>query len=132
MRNITTIKTLVLLAGLMLWGFFPSAALAQSFDISGTVVDETDLPLPGAMVIVKGETRGSMTDAVGRFSLPGVSAGDVLVVSFLGYQDEEVKVGSSKDILVKLSGGDLTVNYTEDHLTLTGSAVMVFEGEFEY
>ncbi|MBR3500733.1 MAG: TonB-dependent receptor [Bacteroidales bacterium] len=102
MRNITTIKTLVLLAGLMLWGFFPSAALAQSFDISGTVVDETDLPLPGAMVIVKGETRGSMTDAVGRFSLPGVSAGDVLVVSFLGYQDEEVKVGSSKDILVKL------------------------------
>ena len=36
------------------------------------------------------------------------------------------------DVTVKLLGGDLTVNYAEDRLTLTGSAVEVFEGEFEY
>ena len=32
----------------------------------------------------------------------------------------------------KLLGGDLTVNYTDERVRLTGSAVMVFEGEFEY
>ena len=37
-----------------------------------------------------------------------------------------------KDITVKLAGGDLTVNYTEDTITLTGNTVSVFEGEFEY
>ena len=41
-------------------------------------------------------------------------------------------LAAGKDILVKLTGGDLTVNYTEENITLTGSAVMVFEGEFEY
>lgn len=37
-----------------------------------------------------------------------------------------------KDITVKLSGGDMTVNYTDERVTLHGSAVMVYEGEFEY
>ena len=37
-----------------------------------------------------------------------------------------------EDITVKLSGGDLTVNYTDEMIRLTGSAVMVYEGEFEY
>ena len=37
-----------------------------------------------------------------------------------------------KDITVRLPGGDMTVNYSDEKLTLTGSAVMVYEGEFEY
>ncbi len=36
------------------------------------------------------------------------------------------------DITVKLPGGDLTVNYTDERIILSGSAVLVFEGEFEY
>ncbi len=36
------------------------------------------------------------------------------------------------DITVKLLGGDLTVNYTEERVILTGSAILVYEGEFEY
>ena len=36
------------------------------------------------------------------------------------------------DVTVKLAGGDMTVNYTDDCVTLTGSAVKVFDGEFEY
>lgn len=46
-----------------------------------------------------------------------------------------VKCGYIKegtDVLVKLAGGDLTVNYREDNITLTGDAVLVFEGTFEY
>ena len=37
-----------------------------------------------------------------------------------------------KDITVKLAGGDLIVNYTDEAITLTGNTVLVFEGEFEY
>ncbi len=37
-----------------------------------------------------------------------------------------------KDIAVKLPGGELTVNYTDERIILTGSAVLVYEGEFEY
>ncbi|MBQ7032888.1 MAG: carbamoyl-phosphate synthase large subunit [Clostridia bacterium] len=36
------------------------------------------------------------------------------------------------DVVVKLRGGDLVVNYSDERILLTGSAVMVFEGEFEY
>ena len=37
-----------------------------------------------------------------------------------------------KDITVKLAGGDVVVNYTDDKITLTGSTVLTFEGQFEY
>ena len=36
------------------------------------------------------------------------------------------------DVTVKLLGGDLIVNYTDERITLTGSAVMVYEGTFEH
>ena len=75
--------------------------LAQNRDVKGRILDEADLPLPGAFVTVKGETRGAMTDVDGRFEI-SVKPTDVLVISFLGYQDEEVRVGDQKDILVKL------------------------------
>ncbi len=79
----------------------PLTALAQSREVKGTVLDETDQPVAGAFVTVKGETRGAMTDGAGRFSI-SVKSSDILIVSFLGYGDEEVPVGSQKDILVKL------------------------------
>ena len=37
-----------------------------------------------------------------------------------------------EDITVKLGGGDLTVNYSDSGILLTGSATLVYEGEFEY
>ena len=86
------------LLGLLL---LPAAARGQSREVRGTVLDETDQPVAGAFVTVKGETRGAMTDGAGRFSIQ-VKSTDVLIVSFLGYADEEVLVGSQKDLLVKL------------------------------
>ncbi|MBR4809907.1 MAG: TonB-dependent receptor [Bacteroidales bacterium] len=96
------LKKLFLAAALILPGLWMSVpALAQSRDVKGRILDEADLPLPGAFVTVKGETRGAMTDIDGRFEI-SVKPSDVLVVSFLGYQDEEVRVGDQRDILVKL------------------------------
>ena len=66
--------------------------------ITGVVVDETNLGIPGAYVVVKNETRGSITDVEGKFSLD-VKTGDVLQVTFLGYQDQE---GEQKTLTIKM------------------------------
>ena len=65
---------------------------AQKKTVTGTVLDEAKLGIPGAYVLVKGETRGAMTDTDGKFSID-VKPTDILVASFLGYQDQELKVG---------------------------------------
>ena len=96
--SVTKKIRLALVLALSLAGF---NALAQSNDVKGRILDETDAPLPGAFVTVKGETRGVMTDVEGRFEI-NVKPSDVLIVSFLGYEDEEVTVGDQKDLLVKL------------------------------
>ena len=54
---------------------------------------------------------------------------ETLLVHCYGGQSRSRAVGA---FAVKLLGGDLTVNYTGERITLTGSAVEVFEGEFEY
>ena len=76
-------------------------ARAQSQAVKGSVLDETDVPVAGAFVTVKGETRGVMTDGAGRFEIT-VKPSDVLIVSFLGYEDEEVPVRDQKELLIKL------------------------------
>ena len=76
-------------------------AAAQDGNLKGLVQDETGAPIAGAFVTVKGETRGVMTDEDGHFQL-SVKPTDVLIFSFLGYNDEEITVGGQKDILVKM------------------------------
>ena len=78
-----------------------SSAFAQDRNVTGVILDETDTGIAGAYVVVKGETRGAMTDDKGRFNIT-VSPSDVLVASFLGYSDEEVKVGDQTKLTIKL------------------------------
>ena len=59
-------------------------AWAQSFSVTGTVVDEQSEPVIGASILVKGTNRGMITDMDGKFHLNDVRASDVLVVSFVG------------------------------------------------
>ena len=70
--------------------------------ITGTVIDETGETVIGANVVVKGTTNGSITDVDGRFSLDNVPNGAVLVVSFVGYEDLTVKVGTQSTLTIKL------------------------------
>lgn len=68
---------------------------AQSSNITGVVMaaDEPD-PVIGANVIIKGTTQGTITDFDGNFSIQA-KAGDILVVSFMGYMSQEVKATTS-------------------------------------
>ena len=99
MQPKTLLKTLAAALVLCLAGSL--GAYAQSRAVTGSVLDEASQPLPGAMVTVKGETRGAMTDADGRFSIT-VKPTDVLVASFIGYVDQEVPVGNQTDIRIEM------------------------------
>jgi len=73
--------------------------------ISGTVFDETNTPLPGVSVLIKGTTIGTATDADGKYTLsvPDLSAtSGILVYSFIGYMPEEVPVNGRTSIDVNL------------------------------
>ena len=63
--------------------------------------DETGEPVIGANVVVKGTTNGTVTDMNGRYSLE-VPEGGVLQISYIGYNTQEVKVGSGDVVNVSL------------------------------
>ena len=64
----------------------------QEIDVKGKVVDDQNLPLPGATIKVKGTKKQVLTNQNGEFNLTNVDDKAVLVISFLGYQSKEVNV----------------------------------------
>ncbi|MEP4136196.1 MAG: carboxypeptidase-like regulatory domain-containing protein, partial [Cyclobacteriaceae bacterium] len=69
--------------------------------ISGTVYDENGEGLPGATVIEKGTSNGTITDVQGNFVLD-IEEGAVLQISFVGYTPKEVKVSGQTVLSVSL------------------------------
>lgn len=86
-------------------------AFAQ-ISISGKVVDAGGLELPGVNVMVKGTTIGTLTDGDGRFTIPDVpgSSNAVLVFSYVGFQTQEIKVGNTKNLTVKLQEDNMALD----------------------
>lgn len=78
-----------------------SIALAQQ--VSGTVTEaDSGAPLPGATVLVKGTNNGTTTDFDGVFQLAGVPGDATLVVSYLGFETQEVAVNSATSFNIAL------------------------------
>ncbi|MEP3389580.1 MAG: TonB-dependent receptor [Reichenbachiella sp.] len=85
-------KKLKLLLIVLVLGY-ASTSWAQS-RVSGVVIGDDNTPLPGASILVKGTTVGVVTDVDGNYSLEVPSPSSVLVFSFVGFNTEEVTVGS--------------------------------------
>ena len=78
------------------------AAQQKGHEITGTVTDaKTGEPLIGVTVMVKGTQTGVTTNVDGQFKL-SCKEGDVLQVSYIGYETKEVKVGALKMYLIEL------------------------------
>jgi TonB-linked SusC/RagA family outer membrane protein len=77
---------------------------AQS-NISGTITGTTGEPLIGASVVLKGTSNGAITDLDGKYALKIPSQSGTLVVSFVGYESQDVAIGSSSVIDVALAEG---------------------------
>lgn len=73
---------------------------AQAITVNGIVKDKTGEAVIGANVVVKGTTNGCITDFDGNFSLEA-NQGDILVVSFVGYQSQELPASTNMQIVLK-------------------------------
>ena len=73
--------------------------------ITGTVNDENGLPLPGATVVIEGTAQGVATDFDGNFSIEAAQ-GEILVISYVGYADHRLTVGSEDNYSVSLTTGN--------------------------
>lgn len=62
--------------------------------ITGSVLDEEGTPLPGASIVIKGTTTGTTTDFDGNFTIDA-TMGDILVVSYIGFETLQVTVNNS-------------------------------------
>ncbi|WP_282056911.1 SusC/RagA family TonB-linked outer membrane protein [Maribacter luteus] len=78
----------------------------QSTNVSGTVSDSGNMPIPGVNVIVKNTTKGTATDFDGVFALNDVPINSTLVFSYLGFQSQEV--------IVTRDNQTINVTLTED------------------
>ena len=89
---------------------------AQEFTVKGTIVDETDqLGIPGATVLVKGTTLGTITDIDGNYSLSVPNANDTLQFSYVGYQTIDRPINGQSVINITLM---------VEHLELEGVVVI--------
>lgn len=75
----------------------------QNMEVKGTVYDaKTNQPLPGASVFVQNSTTGVTTDFDGNFTITNVMKGDVLIISFIGFETQKVVVDDDAFITVQL------------------------------
>ncbi|RKD90648.1 SusC/RagA family TonB-linked outer membrane protein [Mangrovibacterium diazotrophicum] len=77
-------------------------AQGQQRSVSGTVYDSGNNGLPGATVVIKGTTIGTVTDLDGRYTINEVPSDAVLVISFVGMEMVEVPVANQSVINVTL------------------------------
>ncbi|SKB51514.1 TonB-linked outer membrane protein, SusC/RagA family [Salegentibacter holothuriorum] len=91
----TSILILLCLFSIQVW--------AQEREISGTITDESGLPLPGVNVIEKNSSNGTVTDFDGNFKLT-ITGGDetILVFSSLGFVRKEIVIGDKNTLEVSM------------------------------
>lgn len=89
------------------------AVFAQTGSISGVVRDETNQPLPGASVSLKGLTQSTSTGNDGRYKLTGIAAGtQTIVVTFIGYQPQTrvIRIGAVTEVNFQLQASSASLN----------------------
>ncbi len=100
-------RAFLLLLALTLCGFVS----AQKIQITGTVIDQTDIPVIGASILEKNTTNGTITDIDGLFSL-SVSPDATLVISYMGYKTQEIAVQNNRQFNIKLQEDALLLEET--------------------
>ena len=101
--------------------------------ITGTVVDAQG-PVIGASVMEKGTTNGTVTDFDGNFTL-NVNPGATIVLSYIGYETQEIKVGNQSNFNITLNEDDavleevVVVGYGVQKKKLVTGATVQVKGE---
>lgn len=76
----------------------------EGHDVEGIVKDEEGLLIPGAIVTLKGSTAATTTNLDGYFKFPEkLNEGDVLIISYIGYETMEYRIGKNSPIAIVLN-----------------------------
>lgn len=88
---------------LLIFSVYCNFSYGQELTVSGTITDKANnSPMPGVTVILKGTTKGAVTDIDGKYSIKAAT-NDILVFSFIGYFPQEETVNGRAIIDVTLS-----------------------------
>ena len=94
-------------------------AFAQTADVvTGTIVDETGEPLIGATLRLQSSNHGTITDVNGGFTLPAAEPGEKVVISYVGYETQNIEVrrlAKMKRVVMKPDQGQML-----DNVVVTG------------
>lgn len=80
----------------------PSLFRKFKIDVSGKILDETGVGLPGVSVKVKGTNVGTLTDNNGNFALKNVDDNATLIIIYVGYAQKEVSVNGKNTLNIRL------------------------------
>ncbi|GAB3650651.1 TonB-dependent receptor [Echinicola sediminis] len=102
-------------------------------EVSGTITSSEDnMPLPGVSILLKGTSRGTVTDIDGKFSIEVPDEGAVLIFSSIGFETQEVAVGnrSTIDLVMQIDmqqlGEVVVVGYgTQKKANITGAIAQI-------
>ncbi|NWJ50215.1 MAG: TonB-dependent receptor [Bacteroidetes bacterium] len=84
---------------LLIFVLLTTGSFAQTFTLKGLVTSAKDgQPLTGVTVVVKGTTRGSITDVEGKYSI-NIKNGDIVTFSFIGMDTKSIPVASNQKVL---------------------------------
>jgi len=97
-------KILKKISFLLILLFISWPSLAQEIQVSGTVVDDSGLPLPGANVSEKGTSNGTQTNFDGNFSITVSGGNAILSISFMGFVTKEIPVRGRETLNISLEG----------------------------
>lgn len=111
------------------------SSYAQDHLIQGVVSDENDEGLPGATIIIKGTTIGTVTDINGEFSLKAFPD-TLIIVSYSGYERQEISIDNQTILNIKLTPDVETlkevvvVGYgAQEKINITGSVATIKQEE---
>ncbi len=134
MKRVNYFKSILVVLTLITCGTF---AYGQRISVSGAITDASSgEPLPGVTVLIKGTTQGTSTDFNGKYSIQAES-NDYLVISFVGYQTQEVAVGGRAVVDIVLTASTQSIDEvvvigygTVKKTDATGSVVSVSSKDF--
>lgn len=116
----------------------PFGFAQQSKSISGTVVDSSNEPIIGASVVNTRTGAGVTTNLSGNFTLPNVTVGSTVRISFIGYQEQEIIIDSKDTYNVTLQESTeilddiVVIGYgTRQRKSITGAVDQVSSDVFE-
>ncbi|MBJ2176048.1 TonB-dependent receptor [Aureibaculum sp. A20] len=113
--------------------FSITTGFSQNQSVSGKITDGvTGEPLIGVSIILKGSIRGVSSDLDGKYNFDNISTNDILVFSYVGYGEKEVKIGNENIVNITLNALTdqldevIIVGYgVKKKINVTGSVISV-------